>query len=207
MIRVVWIAAMLCVLCIVLYVPSAVAPERIVEILRAVHAANAGLWGQSVANRILARMLDAQSATGSVATPPPATVDIGGPGVDQAMAREIGQMSTRLFGAPYFRAFDALMSLALFRASTILHVLPVLVVFLGVASIDGLVVRVVPSREFVAHSAELFTASTVVGIALFALMIIAAFLPFSLGPMYLIACLLLMLFVLSRAVANYHRIR
>ena len=62
MIRYVWITAMLAILCIVLYIPSAVPPERFLEVLRAEHALNEHVWGTATAQRILARMLDMQQA-------------------------------------------------------------------------------------------------------------------------------------------------
>jgi uncharacterized protein DUF4400 len=207
MIRIVWIAAMCCVLCLVLYVPSAVSPDQLMLTVRAEHQINSRLWGDSAADRILERMLDFQVGSVAVSTPPPATVQLGGPGINAAMAAEFGQMSTRLFSSPYFKSVDAMFSLAALRAATLLHVLPLLLVFMAICAVDGFAVRSVRAREFAAHSAEVFTASATLGIALLALVLVGVFLPFTLGPLYMIGALLLMLFVLSRAIANYHSIR
>ena len=43
MIRFVWIAALACVLCLVLYIPSAVPPERLMQTVRAEHDLNTSL--------------------------------------------------------------------------------------------------------------------------------------------------------------------
>ncbi|MBX9794756.1 MAG: DUF4400 domain-containing protein [Polyangiaceae bacterium] len=206
MIRIVWIAALCCVLCLVLYVPSAFSPDQLMQTVRAEHDINSRLWGDAAADKILERMLDFQAAGGSVSTPPAATVQVAGPGVNTAMAAEVGQMSMRLFASPYFKSVDALFGLAAYRASALLHVLPLLLVFMVICGVDGFAVRSVRAREFVAHSAEVFTASATVGIALLALVLVGIFLPFTLSPLYTIGALLLMLFVLSRAIANYHLI-
>jgi hypothetical protein len=207
MIRIVLIATMVCVLGIVLYVPSAVPPDRLLEIIRSEHVVNARIWNAGTADRILQRMLDFQAGTPSASAPPHDAVVAQGPGVNTAMANEVGQMSARLFGSPYFRSIDALFALAALRISALLQMLPLLIVFMLVCVIDGVAVRSVRAREFSAHSAELYTASSSVGILLFAVVLVCLFLPWSLSPLYLTAALLLMFFVFSRAVANYHVIR
>lgn len=206
MIRFVWIAALCCVLCLVLYVPSAFSPEQLMLTVRSEHDINARLWGDAAAERILEQMLDFQAAGAAVSKPPAATVDVAGPGVNTAMAVEVGRMSTRLFSSPYFRSVDALFCLAAYRACALFHVLPLLLLFMLICAVDGFAIRSVRAREFVAHSAEMFTASATVGIALLALVLVGLFLPFTLTPLYTIGALLLMLFVLSRALANYHLI-
>lgn len=206
MIRVVWIASLIGVLCLVLYVPSVVSPEQLVHAARVEHEINARLWGRPAAERILGRMLDFQAGGPAVSTPPHATVAVGGPGVDPAMASEFARMSTRLFGSPYFRSVDALFGLAVLRAATVMHVLPPLLVFMLACAVDGLAVRRVRAHQLAAHSAELYTASATLAVALLALVVVSMFLPFTLGPVYAIGALLLMCFALGRAIANYHLI-
>lgn len=208
MIRIVWIAGLFCVLCLVLYVPSAVSPEQLMQTVRAEHEINARLWGDAASDKILERMLEFQAAGVAVSAPPAAaTVRTAAPGVDSAMAAEIGQVSMRLFSAPYFKSLDAMLGLAAFRASILLHVLPVLLVFTVVCAVDGVAVQAVRAREFIAHSAEIFAACVTTGIALLTLVLVSLFLPIPLSPIYMIGALLLMVFVLSRALANYHLLR
>lgn len=152
-------------------------------------------------------MLTFQAGGMNVSSPPPETVQVAGPGINTAMAVEFGQMSTRLFSSPYFKSVDALFTLAALRAATLLHVLPLLLVFMFVCAVDGFAVRSVRAREFAAHSAEVYTASATAGIALLSLVLVALFLPFTVSPLYTIGALLLMLFMLSRTIANYHLIR
>jgi hypothetical protein len=203
-IRFIWIGALLAVLCIVLYVPSAVPPEQLAQVLRAEHEINTRLWGSRASDRILERMLDFQAAAPAVAAAPPATVSVGGAGVDAAMAAQVAQMSMRLFGSPYLRSVDALFALAAYRMSTLLHALPLLLVFMAICAVDGLAVRRVRARELAAHSAELYTVSVTLGITLLALVAVTTFVPVALGPLVALGALLVTLFALSRAIANYH---
>ena len=71
MIRIVWIAALGCVLALVLYIPSAVPPDRLMQTVRAEHELNATLWGSSAADRILERMLSFQANGVNVSSPHP----------------------------------------------------------------------------------------------------------------------------------------
>jgi hypothetical protein len=206
MIRYVFIAAMLAILCIVLYIPSAVPPERFLDVLRQEHAVMQRTWGPEVADRVLARMLDMQRA--SAVSAPPTPVETKQPtAVDAAMTAQIGQMSTRLFGNPYFRSIDSLFALVTYRLLATLELLPLLGIFLVIVAVDGFVVRMVRSKEFIPHSAEMFGGSVVGGIALGSAVVVAWFLPYQLHPMLVVLALLAMLFVLSRAVANYHVMR
>lgn len=208
MIRYVWITAMLAILCIVLYIPSAVPPERFLEVLRAEHALNEHAWGEATAQRILSRMLDMHQAGKQLSDPPAPTIQVAPSGaVDAAMAHQVGQMSARLFGNPYFRSIDSLFVLVTYRLSALVELLPLLLIFCLVVAVDGLVVRLVRAREFIPHSAEMFGGSVAGGIALGSAVVVAWFLPLQMHPMFVTLCLLLMLFVLSRALANYHVIR
>ena len=208
MVRYVWIGAMLAILCIVLYIPSASPPERFTDVLRAEHAASRDIWGPVVADRILKRMLDIQQGAPSMSEPPPHTVQVGQQAsVDAAMAVQITQMNMRLFGNPYFRSIDSLFALAAYRLSAIIELLPLLAIFLLVVGVDGFVLRQVRAKEFVAHSAEMFGGSLIAAIMLGGMVAVSAFLPMRLHPMFFTLSQLAMLFALSRAIANYHVIR
>lgn len=211
MIRYIFIGAMSAILCIVLYIPSKVAPGDFMQVLREEHALAEDLWGEEVADRILSRMLDLQQASAAVAPasdPAPATAaSAPAHAVDAAMAAQVGQVGARLFGNPYFRSIDSLFALVSFRLCAALELLPVLAAFFLAVVIDGSVVRIVRSKELIAHSAERFSACLAAGILLGAGVVVAWFLPFKLHPMTVMAALLAMLFVMSRALANYHVLR
>jgi Domain of unknown function (DUF4400) len=208
MVRIVWITALMAILCIVLYLPSAFPPERFIEVLRAEHAVHREVWGPVVADRILGRMLDMQQGMPPLSESPAASAQVGQmSAMDAAVAAQVSQMSVRLFGNVYFRSIDSLFALATYRVSAIVEVLPLLSIFLGVVMIDGVVLRRVRAKEFIAHSAEMFGGSVVVAIVLGSVVVVSIFLPSPQHPMFATLCLLAMLFVLSRAVANYHVIR
>lgn len=207
MIRFVFAGAMLAILCIVLYIPSAVPPERFLDILRSEHALMQRTWGNETADRVLARMLAMQEVAPSVASSTAKTESEPSSAVDSAMTAQVGHMSQRLLSNPYFRAIDALFALVAYRLSAAYELLPMMGVFLMIFSIDGFVVRKVRSREFIAHSAEMFGASIVGGIVLGSAVVVSWFLPYQFHPMLMIAVLLTMLFVMSRAFANYHLMR
>ena len=207
MIRYVFIAAMLAILCIVLYIPSAVPPERFLDVLREEHAVIQRTWGHEVADRVLSRMLNMQQASAVSAPPPPQVEPQQVTAIDAAMTAQIGQMSMRLFGNPYFRSIDSLFALVTYRLSAALELLPLLGIFLVIVAIDGFVVRMVRSKEFIPHSAEMFGGSVVGGITLASAVVVSWFLPYQMHPMLVVLALLAMLFALSRAVANYHVMR
>ena len=139
----------------------------------------------------------------------PAPTQHAGPqsSVDAAVAAQMSQMNARLFGNPYFRPSIRCFVLVCYRVSAAVELLPLLLVFCFVVLVDGCMLRLVRAKEFIAHSAELFGGSVLVAIALGTAVAVAFFLPFQVHPMYVMLCLLAMLFVLSRAVANYHAIR
>lgn len=205
MIRFVSIASLLAVLCIVLYLPSAVPADRFLQVLRAEHEVNERVWGTAVSNRVLARMLDMQQAAAPVSTPPAPTMQVSQqPAVNAAMADSVAQMSKRMFDNPYFRSIDAQVVLVAYRISSMVEMLPLLAVFALICFVDGYVLRLVRAKEFVAHNAEVYGASGVLAVLVFCGVVLTSFLPFQLHPGLVLVALLAMLFTLSRAVANYH---
>ena len=76
MIRFVFNAALLTIACLILYIPSRVSPEQLLDVLRAEHTLNERIWGMAAANRILARMNDIRQADRELGDPlaPPAPV-------------------------------------------------------------------------------------------------------------------------------------
>lgn len=209
MIRYIFIGAMSTILCIVLYIPSKVSPDRFMQVLRDEHALAGEIWGEQVADRILSRMLDLQQASATVAPIPaqaPAPASSAN-AVDAAMTAQVGQVGARLFANPYFRSIDSLFALVSYRLCAALELLPVLAAFFLAVVVDGFVVRTVRSKELIAHSAERFTISLAAGILLGTGVVVAWFLPYRLHPMVVMAALLAMLFVMSRGLANYHVLR
>jgi hypothetical protein len=204
-IRVLLNAALLTLACLVLYIPSRVLPERLLEVLQTEHATNERIWGPTAAARILARLdglrqVDADLGD-PLASPAPAP-----PGVLDGLL-PMNRVGARFFETPYFRSVHALLVLAVYRIIALAELVPLLSVFALVVVIDGFVVRIVRAREFVPHSAEIYASSIAGGIALASTEVATWLLPWPLHPMVATVCLLLMLLLLSRALANYHYIR
>jgi hypothetical protein len=150
-IRIVSIAALLCLLVLVLYLPSAHPPERFLAQIRSEHQAMEEIWGETPALRILDRALGLQGAAREATPVPPTAVASAASGVDGAVAREMASVNQRLFGNSYFRAIDALVLLAAFRLSAMLEWLPWMAAFVVAAIADGAISRVIKSKEFLHH--------------------------------------------------------
>jgi len=209
MIRVVFIGALALILCAILYIPSTTSPERFIDIIKRENAAHRAAWGEDAADRSMTRLLNLQqSVVQEHQTPAPTASEAPFAATPQAaMTQQVGQMGARMFANSYFKSIEGLMLLASYRACALVEILPLALLVLVVVVIDGCVVRVVRSREFIPHSAELFSASSAGGIFIGSGVLLSLFLPFSVDPMYVTAAIVLMLFTLSRAIANYHLIR
>ena len=73
MIRVVAVVSLVCLLVMVLYLPSAHPPERFLAQLRAEHQAASRLWGDEPAMRMLSRALSVQDTTRRASPVPSST--------------------------------------------------------------------------------------------------------------------------------------
>jgi hypothetical protein len=211
-IRWVWIGSLLALLGMVLYIPSAATPEELIGVIRAEHRMNERLWGPEGAERIMVRMLDLQAGARQVSAPPlaaqPRIASSGASdaaGVNAAMATQLGQMGGRLFNNAYFRSIDSLLVLVLYRVASLLQLLPLVLAFALACAVDGIVVRIVRSKEFIQHSPEMYALTACVAIILVCSVILAAVLPIAIQPLYFAGVLLCAGFVLSRTVANFHR--
>ena len=84
--------------------------------------------GRCPALRILDRALGLRARAREATPVPPTAGASAASGVDGAVAREMASVNQRLFGNSYFRAIDALVLLAAFRASAMIESLPWLAV-------------------------------------------------------------------------------
>jgi hypothetical protein len=208
-IRIVVIASLVGLLAMVLYIPSATPPERFLELIRTEHAANQRVWGEDTATRILQTAMDLADGTKKVSAAPEAqgiaaAAAVGGP-VDAALAAQVGQMTGRLFNNAYFRSIDTLFLLATFRLAGLMQVIPVALAFAFACTIDGLVVRVVRSKEFIQHNPEVFATTACLSIILLCSIVLATVLPVPVPPLYFAGTLIVSGYVASRTIANFHR--
>lgn len=204
MIRVVSIAALLSLLVLVLYLPSAHPPERFLAQIRSEHQAMEEFWGEAPALRILDRALGLQGAAREATPLPPAAAPAAS-GVDDAVAREMASVNQRLFGNSYFRAIDALVLLAAFRASAMVEWLPWLVVAAVAALIDGGIVRLIKAKEFRHHDPELFALFSGLAITAACAAVVALVIPMTMPPLLLPVVPVGVAALAALALANFHR--
>ncbi len=205
MIRIVTIAALLCLLVLVLYLPSAHPPERFLAQIRSEHQAIEEIWGETPALRILDRALGLQGAAREATPVPPTAVASAASGVDGAVAREMASVNQRLFGNSYFRAIDALVLLAAFRLSAMLEWLPWMAAFLVAAVADGAISRVIKSKEFLHHDPERFALYASVSILLACAAVVALVLPVEVHPLVSPGVVATLAVLWGRSVAHFHR--
>ena len=205
MIRVVAVISLLCLLVLVLYLPSAHSPERFLAQLRTEHQGTAAFWGEAPALRILSRALGMQDAARQ-ATPVPSAADappssaLGG-----AVAHEMASVNQRLFDNAYFRSIDALVLLAAFRLSTLLEWLPWLAAFAVAVMTDGAIQRLIKSKEFRQHDPELFALHACLAIVAACSTVVGLVVPVTLHPLVLPGVPIVISVLLSRAVGSFHR--
>ena len=205
MIRIVSIAALLSLLVLVLYLPSAHPPERFLAQIRSEHQAMEELWGEAPALRILDRALGLQGAARE-ATPVHTTVGASAAsGVDGAVAREMASVNRRLFGNSYFRAIDALVLLAAFRLSAMLEWLPWMAAFLVAATADGAISRVIKSKEFLHHDPEVFALAVSAAIVLACTAAVTFVLPTTVPPLTLPTVIVAIALLGAAALSSFHR--
>lgn len=204
MIRAVSVVSLLCVLVLVLYLPSAHPPDRFIELVRQEQQAIARFWGDAASMRILSRALaGADSAQRASPVPQPSAAPSSNP-VNGAVAIEMATVNLRLFNSAYFRSIDALLLLSAFRLSTLIEWLPWLQAFSAAAVLDGFVVRRVKAKEFRQHDPEWFAVHTSLGIVTVCMTVIGFVLPVALHPLAMPCAPVLLSFFLGRAVGSFH---
>ncbi|MCW5632035.1 MAG: DUF4400 domain-containing protein [Rubrivivax sp.] len=204
MIRIVSVVSLLCLLVLVLYLPSAHPPDRFIELVRQEQQAIERFWGPAASVRILARSLAiADSAQQSSPVPQPSAAPAADP-LNGAIAVEMASVNRRLFNSAYFRSIDALLLLAAFRLSTLLQWLPWLLVFTAATLIDGFSVRWVKAKEFRQHDPEWFAAFASLAVIAVCATVIGFVLPVALHPLLMPCAPLLLSFFVGRAVGSFH---
>lgn len=204
MIRAVSVISLLCLLVLVLYLPSAHPPDRFVELVRHEQQTIAQFWGHNAALRILSRAL-AVADSAQQASPVPQPSAAPSPNaVNGAVAIEMASVNQRLFNSAYFRSIDALLLLAAFRLSTLIEWLPWMSAFGAVSLLDGFIVRQVKAKEFRQHDPEWFAAHASLAIVTICVTVIGFVLPFALHPLLMPCAPVLLSVFLGRTVANFH---
>jgi hypothetical protein len=121
------------------------------------------------------------------------------------MAKQMSDVNARLLNNTYFRSIDTLFALATYRFSALLETLPLLALFVVAALVDGYVLRIVKSKEFLQHAPERFALYGCATIILVGATVVALVAPVTLPPLALCFVPVVLSVFVSRAVANFHR--
>lgn len=204
MIRIVTVTALVALLILILYLPSAYPPQRFLSQLHVDHAATAAFWGEAEALQLLDAALLRQRDVRDVAPLPdaydaPSTQHLNG-----AVAQEMSSVNNRLFNSPYFRSLDAMLLLATYRGTLALEWLPWLGLFPVAMAVDSLVRRRVKMLEFAHHDPEMFAVLACLAIATACAAILLLVLPVFLHPALLPLVLPLSFSFCACALASYH---
>ena len=204
MIRIVTVTALVALLILVLYLPSAHPPQRFLAQLHADHAATAGFWGEVEALQLLDTALSRQRDVRDVAPLPGAHDAPSTRRLDGAVAQEMSSVNDRLFSSPYFMSLDAMLALATYRGSLALKWFLWLAAFPLALIVDSLVSRRVKALEFGGHDPEIFSVLVCGAITTACATSLLLVLPISLHPALLPALPLLTLSFSARAIAEFH---
>ena len=205
MIRAVAVISLVLLLILVLYLPAMHPPERFLDQLRSEHQVAVDFWGAEPAYRMLDRAIRMQSRAVEV-SPIPALRDMPKTqGVNRAVATEMSSVNQRLFNNAYFRSVDALLMLASYRLSSLLEWMPWLIPLMLAAGIDGLLLRVVWSKEFLLHDPEMFAVWCSLSIIAGCVTVVAFVLPVQWHPAMLAGSPIAMTMLLGRAIMHFHR--
>jgi hypothetical protein len=204
MIRVVAVTALVTLLILVLYLPSAYPPQRFLSQLRADHVATADFWGEVEALHLLETALSRQRDVRDVAPLPDAYDAPSSQRLNGAVAQEMSSVNDRLFNSPYFRSLDAMLVLATYRGSLALTWLLWLAVFPLSVAVDSLVSRRVKAMEFGRHDPEVFSTLVCAAITTICAAILLLVLPVSLHPMLLPLAPLLASTLSAQAISSFH---
>ncbi len=198
MIRATFIASLVTLLMLVLYLPSVYSAEYLVGQVRRDHQQAVQAWGGEVAAQLLEFALQTQDATQSVGSP--------GEMVPQASqpAIALSDIHDRVFGSSYAQSIKALTMLAAFRLAAMLQGWPWVMLVAGMALIDAQIRRHVKTKQFEGHDPEHFAAYLVGCSLLTCAAMMAVVMPMNFLPILWPCLLAIVLFGLTRAWASFH---
>ncbi|HEX8606430.1 MAG TPA: DUF4400 domain-containing protein [Pseudoduganella sp.] len=203
MIRYLAIALAAGMLGLVLWLPASQPAAQFYQAARADHAACSKLWGR----RFATAALDSALAM-AVVEPLPrkfdtATAGPSGP-AERRLAVRMQGMLDRIYGSPYMRGVDAMMTLALYRLATLGYLTVGICLFLVPAITDAAMRRIIRTYEFRRHDPERYAFALAGAMAMTVALFASCVLPMPLPP-YLAPCIMLMMvYCLHVVLANFH---
>ncbi|RCW65116.1 DUF4400 domain-containing protein [Pseudorhodoferax soli] len=204
MIRIVATACLTALLAAVLYLPSAHPPAHFFQQMLQEHQSTAQIWGFPSAESIAQRALSMQANVAS-SKPMPLPAAAAATSPERPVGHEMAQVQLRLFGSTYFRSVEALLLLAMYRASAIFEWIPRCIPLALVLVLDGLMLRVVKAKEFRHHNPERFALHVCFGIFTMCASVLVLVWPGPVHPATWAAIPVIVIALGARAVADYHR--
>ena len=110
----------------------------------------------------------------------------------------------RLSHSEYAQAFDAVVLLAALRLSVLWQWLPWLAGFVGIACVDGSIVSIIRSREFLQHSTVGLALCAIGAALLLPATLLLLIIPMDVGPIMLVSAPLLFGILCARAISQLH---
>jgi hypothetical protein len=200
------LAFMLCVVLLyALYLPSAYPPERFIELVRIERDLNTSFWGEERAHRLLEHSLALYARQGALvpaafaSTPSAPASD-----ANREVARQMSEVLERLFHNRYTVAFDALLLLAAYRFSALLDWWHWIAAFVMIACIDGYLVRLIRSKEFLEHSPMRFALCAIGATLALAFVLLLLVMPVSVYPPLLGVVSLALGTSLAMSISHFH---
>jgi len=189
-----------------LYLPSSNPPERFLQQIRAEHELNAAFWGEDDALRIMERSLSLYARQGELAPAAFAsTPSVPITEVNAAVANQMSDVVQRLFHNSYGQGFDAVVLLATYRFAGLMHWLPWVAGFVAIVCLDGYLVRIIRSKEFLEHSPMHFALCAMGATLALALTLLLLVIPHSIHPLALACAPLALGTLIARAISHFHR--
>lgn len=205
MIRFTFAAAFFLFVIVLLEIPSLYPAGTFIEQIRVEHGLCAQFWSEQHAIDILERALDFDEVTTQVSPTAPVSRAAKQNPVHTVAETETARVSTRFIRNPYFRSIGAMFTLVTYRIATLLEWQPVLMVICVVIAEDGLVARVIKSKEFAQHNPQTYALYSCLTIVTVCGTGIAFMLPYSLSPIFGPTLQLASAAFLHRALSNYQR--
>lgn len=207
MLRVLSGIALLSIIVIAFYLPSQFPARTFYEQLHAEHSTNEQFWGDSHADAILeralaidAKVVNAPDTVAPAVAVPRKTIDP----LSRTNLR-LTEMRDRFVNSSYVQGLRATLLLAEYRISALIQWGPAAFLFLALAVLDGLVVRLVSSYEFGDHSPVKFGAFGFSLIAFLWLVVVSFMLPTAIHPIFYGVAPVVLAILLATVIANFHR--
>jgi hypothetical protein len=207
MIRVLAIVQGLVFVCLLLYLPAVQPAEQWMQRLRDEVRLHQIAWGPQHTQRTLEQALQRSAGLRQAAPslqPPSETPSSPAGPMDAAIAAQMSAAVARLSDSSYLRAMEMLMTVAMFRLSALLSVLPWVAGPALTLPIDGVIRRKIKSREFLQHRPEAFAAGLAGMLLALGMSAIAFIAPLTVHPLFLFSVPLALALCLRLAIANYH---